>query len=310
LSLHSFFSSPFFITFFHFAKQLICLFHSFAFPTIKLDAIQPTNENPFAFKMSLRAAAILAFASVAYGHGVVTSPPPRRPGTAMIAACGQQAFNNMGNPQGNVQGIIQVGKTQTDYDAAACNAFLCKGFKYADNTANVQKYTAGQVVPFSITIGAPHTGVMNVSVVDTASNSVIGAPLISQDDYASTAHTIPEVNKAFSVTIPDVGAQCSTPGACVLQWFWDARSVDQTYEDCIDFTIGGGGAAPAPAPAPITSVAAAASRTSAVPTTFSTRVAPSATATLVPELECDDDEDVPAVPLPSPSNVPEYECDE
>lgn len=267
--------------------------------------------------MSLKAAVVIALASVSYGHGVVSSPPPRRPGTAFIAACGQQAFYNMGNPQGNVQGLIQVGKTQPDYDAAACNAFLCKGFKYADNTANLQTYTAGQVVPFSITIGAPHTGVMNVSVVDTASNTIIGAPLISQDDYASTAHTIPEENKAFSVTLPDVGAQCSTPGACVLQWFWDARSVDQTYEDCVDFTMGGGGAAPAPAPAPasITSVVAAASRTSVapVPTTFSTRVAvsPSAVPSLVPELECEDDEDVPAVPLPSPSaSIPEYECDE
>lgn len=266
-------------------------------------------------------ATIVAFATLAYGHGEISSPKPRRVGPAMIASCGQQAASNMGNPQGNVQGILQTAQSQQDYDPATCNLWLCKGFKFDDNTANVQSYTVGQVVPFSITIGAPHTGVMNVSVVDTASNSVIGSPLVSQTDYASNSHTIPAENKEFDVTIPDVGSQCSTPGACVLQWFWDAADINQTYEDCIDFTIGGGSGGAAPAPAPTTTVAAAATSSAAAPV-ISTRAAivvpsasaiPSATvpsASAIPEYECDDDEeDVPA-PAPSASDIPEYECDD
>ncbi|KAG9870276.1 hypothetical protein KCV05_g23317, partial [Aureobasidium melanogenum] len=104
---------------------------------------------------------------------------------------------------------------------------------------------------------------------------------------------------SFEVTIPeDLGSKCSTPGACVLQHFWDARSVDQTYESCIDFTVSGSGsgAAPAsskaasssaapvssqvaasssaPAKAPITSTQAASS--AAQPTTMATSVKSSA----------------------------------
>lgn len=260
-------------------------------------------------------ATILALASMAYGHGVISSPEPRRPGPAYAASCGQQAANNMGNPQGNVQGILQIAQNQQDYDPATCNLWLCKGFKFDDNTAKVQSYTVGQVVPMRITIGAPHTGVMNVSVVSTSSNSVIGSPLISQTDYASNSHTIPPENTAFDVTIPDVGSQCSTPGACVLQWFWDAADISQTYEDCVDFTIGGGSGGAAPAPAPTSTAAGAAataSRTaSPVVSTRAAVVVPSATPSIAPgdELECDDDEDVPA-PAPSASLVPELECDD
>ena len=193
----------------------------------------------------LKTTTLSAIVGLASAHGIITDPPPRRPGDAYVASCGQQAANNMGNPQGNIQGILQTAQNQQDYDPTTCNLFLCKGFKFDDNTANVQSYTAGQTVDFAITIGAPHTGVMNVSVVDTAANAVIGDALISMTDYASNSHTIPANNTAFSVTMPDVGAQCGTAGACVLQWFWDAPDIKQTYEDCVDFTMGGGGAAPA-----------------------------------------------------------------
>jgi hypothetical protein len=163
------------------------------------------------------------------------------PGSAMAAACGNQVqVNQESDNYGNIQGELQVASSQSDYKAADCDIWLCKGYKFADNKDNVQSYTAGQKVPFTVDIRAPHTGVANVSVVDTSSNSVIGNPLISWDVYASTATGVTSDETSFSVTIPeDLGSQCATAGDCVLQWYWYAESIDQTYESCVDFTLGG-----------------------------------------------------------------------
>jgi predicted carbohydrate-binding protein with CBM5 and CBM33 domain len=186
----------------------------------------------------------LAFASMismVNAHGFVTSPQARMPGSAMAAACGNQVqVNQESDNYGNIQGELQVASSQSDYKAADCDIWLCKGYKFADNKDNVQSYTAGQKVPFTVDIRAPHTGVANVSVVDTSSNSVIGNPLISWDVYASTATGVTSDETSFSVTIPeDLGSQCATAGDCVLQWYWYAESIDQTYESCVDFTLGG-----------------------------------------------------------------------
>jgi hypothetical protein len=148
--------------------------------------------------------------------------------------------NQMGDNYGNVQGQLQVTNGQTDYDAAACDVWLCKGYKYEDNTDNVQEYTVGQEVDISVDIRAPHTGVANVSVVSTSSGAVLGSALKSWDEYGSNAYTIPEDQKEFSITIPDEASECSSPGDCVIQWFWDAADINQTYESCIDFVVGGG----------------------------------------------------------------------
>lgn len=172
-------------------------------------------------------------------HGYITSPTARQPGTAYEAACGQQPYyQQTSDINGNVQGILQV--VGDDFDASACNLWLCKGFLLADSDdSDVQSYTAGESVDFKINIAAPHTGYANVSVVKTSSNSIIGEPLIEFDSYASNAGVAAN-NTAFSVTIPDdLGSECSTAGDCVLQWFWNAPDIDQTYEGCVDFTVGG-----------------------------------------------------------------------
>ena len=173
-------------------------------------------------------------------HGDVTSPKPRSPGPAFGSACSQQALNQQTSDHfGNVQSELQVATQQKDYNPAKCNFFLCKGYQFDDNKDNVQAYTAGQKIDMTVEIRAPHTGVCNVSIVDTAANSMISPPLISFNDYASNSHPIPANNTAFSITMPDLGSKCSTPGACVIQWFWDAPDIKQTYESCIDFTMGG-----------------------------------------------------------------------
>ncbi|CAG8386105.1 unnamed protein product [Penicillium salamii] len=188
----------------------------------------------------------LAFASIislVNAHGFVTSPEPRMPGSAMKAACGGQVeVNQQSDNYGNIQGELQVASSQSDYNADECDIWLCKGYKFADNKDNIQSYTAGQTVDFKVDIRAPHTGVANVSVVDTSSNSVIGKPLISWDVYASTATGVTANETSFKVTIPDdLGSQCDTAGDCVLQWYWYAESIDQTYESCVDFSLSGSG---------------------------------------------------------------------
>jgi hypothetical protein len=188
-------------------------------------------------------AASAGFLSTVSAHGLLTSPKPRLAGTAMEAACGQQVYNNQASDSyGNIQGELQVAATQTDYNAAECNIWLCKGYKFADNSANIQSWTAGQVVDFTFDVRAPHTGYANVSIVNTATNSIIGDMLLVYDDFADNAKTIPANETSFSLTIPsDLGDTCSTAGACVLQHYWNAASIDQTYESCIDFTVGKSG---------------------------------------------------------------------
>ncbi|KAJ5937662.1 hypothetical protein N7454_004004 [Penicillium verhagenii] len=191
-------------------------------------------------------AALAGLIPLVHGHGFVTSPTPRYPGSAFEAACGQQAYDmETSDVYGNIQTMLQVADTQSDYNAAECDAWLCKGFKYADNNVTYS-YTAGETVDFEVAIHAPHTGVANVSVVDTSSNTVIGNPLISWSVYASVSTGVAANNTQFSVTIPDdLGDQCTTGGSCVLQWYWYAESIDQTYESCVDFTVDGSGSSSA-----------------------------------------------------------------
>jgi predicted carbohydrate-binding protein with CBM5 and CBM33 domain len=190
-------------------------------------------------------------------HGFLASPPARRPGSAYRATCGEQPFyQQSADINGNVQGIQQV--TGSD-KTAACNLWLCKGFLYEDNTSNVQTYSLGQTIDIRATIAAPHTGYANVSVVKTSTNSMIGTPLIEFQNYASNAGVAAN-NTAFSVTLPDsLGGECTTPGDCVLQWFWDAPDIDQTYESCVDFVVSGGSSGPAPSSSAAASSAAATS---------------------------------------------------
>ncbi|KAF2102599.1 hypothetical protein NA57DRAFT_63492 [Rhizodiscina lignyota] len=144
-------------------------------------------------------------------HGHIVDPSARMPGNAMEAQ------------------EMQIAQGQSDFNAAKCELTLCKGYQFADNTANVQSFTAGQVVNLKAVVTAPHTGTMNVSVVDTTQNAVIGDPLIYFPVYASDAAPIPPNSTAFSVTMPDVSSQCGTAGVCALQWHWNAADVNQTY---------------------------------------------------------------------------------
>lgn len=191
-------------------------------------------------------AALAALVTLVAGHGIIKDPAPRQPGAAFEAACGEQPFYQQSSDiNGNVQGIMQV--VGADFDASACNLWLCKGFQFGDNQDGVQSYALGQTIDFQVTIAAPHTGFANVSIVKTSSNSMIGEPLIEFSNYASN-NGVDANNTAFSVTLPgSLGDDCTTAGDCVLQWYWDAPDIDQTYESCVDFTVSGsGGESPEP----------------------------------------------------------------
>ena len=176
--------------------------------------VQSTMKSTtFAFAAANLAAMVSA-------HGMLTSPKPRAPGQAMAAACGQQMFNNQASDSyGNIQGELQVTNGQRDYNAAACNVWICKGYKYEDNTDKVQTYSVGDVVPMTFDIRAPHSGNANVSIV-TSAGEAASQPLISWDVFASNSVPVQTSQLQFSVTIPDVGDACSTPGNCVIQHFW------------------------------------------------------------------------------------------
>ncbi|KAI8677500.1 hypothetical protein LRP88_09472 [Fusarium phalaenopsidis] len=250
----------------------------------------------------MKYAAALTLIPLVAAHGFVRSPPPRKPGDAFKAACGEQPFyQQSADINGNVQGIFQV--VGTGADPAKCNLWLCKGFQQEDNTENVQTYSLGQEIDFDVNIAAPHTGYANVSVVKTSSNTVIGEPLIEFSNYASNAG-LDANNTAFSVTLPDsLGGDCTTAGDCVLQWFWDAPDIDQTYESCIDFVVGGSGSGSGnsgsspSAPAASTPAATQApAATTLVQAVSASSEAPAATAApdTGAEEPVDDDEECPA----------------
>ncbi len=85
----------------------------------------------------------------------------------------------------------------------------------------------------------PHEGPMNVSIVDTATNTVIGDPLIEFASYADEKlATLPANNTNFAVMMPQLPTgQCAQAGACVMQWFWFGTKAQQTYESCVDFVM-------------------------------------------------------------------------
>ncbi|KAF1955801.1 hypothetical protein CC80DRAFT_525973 [Byssothecium circinans] len=241
---------------------------------------------------------IATLVSDVMGHGYIVSPPPRQPGEAMVAACGKQVTTTFQSDiNGNIQGVLQVANSQQDYDAAKCNIWTCKGMQFDDNKANVQTWTAGEKVPMTVKIAAPHTGTANVSIIDTATSSTIGEPLVAWSVYASTARGSQANETSFDVTIPsDLGSKCSTAGACALQWWWDSREADQTYEGCIDFTVGGSGSGSgsnAPAPTPASSQPAATKPAS------STAVSATAVATPVNNAQTS----TSAVPTAAPSST-------
>lgn len=180
----------------------------------------------------------LFLATLTHSHGIVTSPPIRAVGPAMKAVCGEQVFQNLkSNALGPIEQLQKIGSSQKDFDPSACDVSLCKGLQFEDNANNVQRYTPGQVIPIKVEIQAKHTGSCNVSIVDTASNTMVSEQMIAFGVYASTATEIPKNQTDFEVTMPDLKGMCGEAGQCVMQWWWDSKEAKQTYMSCVDFMM-------------------------------------------------------------------------
>ncbi|KAI1398464.1 hypothetical protein F4819DRAFT_33942 [Hypoxylon fuscum] len=187
---------------------------------------------------------VVALAATASAHGLITSPAPRAPGAASVAACGAAVVDNIKKDMtSHVEGLPELAAADAAYHAEQCNLWLCKGLQAADNAANVQAYAPGQSVNIQVDLSIPHVGAANVSVVDTKTDTIIGQPLLTwpsgyADERQFYAGTTPANQTDFNVTIPeDLGSQCAEAGACVIQWWWYGTGAKQTYESCIDFTV-------------------------------------------------------------------------
>ncbi|KAK3988906.1 hypothetical protein QBC44DRAFT_370510 [Cladorrhinum sp. PSN332] len=184
------------------------------------------------------------FGTTISAHGIVQKPAiTRQPGTATAAACGQSLVNFYKQDETSYpEAFLRSNARPAGYDAKKCNLWLCKGYQFADNAANVQSYKAGDVVNLEVFIRIPHKGYANVSVVDTTSNSIVGTPLIQWKDNYAASNKPPADQVKFGVKIPaGLETKCATAGVCVIQWHWFGAG--QTYQSCIDFTV----AAAAPA---------------------------------------------------------------
>ncbi|CAI6341056.1 unnamed protein product [Periconia digitata] len=188
---------------------------------------------------------LAVLAPAVLGHGIITNPAPRALGPAYTAACGEAITTAV--KQDNTSYVEQLTKIATsaaDYDASACPLFLCKGLQYADNTDRVQTYTAGQVVPISVSMRIPHLGSANVTIVDTRTDTIVSDLLKNWPSGYSPGkkeEDIPIEQREFSVTIPEgLEETCAEAGNCVIQWWWlyDASPIIiETFESCIDFKI-------------------------------------------------------------------------
>ncbi|KAB8215221.1 hypothetical protein BDV33DRAFT_195441 [Aspergillus novoparasiticus] len=165
--------------------------------------------------------ALLALISGVCGHAVVEDPPPRKLMKLRV-----------------VQLSWTFSRVEVDADYK-CNAFLCRGYQFEDNTDNVQVLKAGEVLYFHINlIAGHHPGYANVSIVNTATNEIIGEPLRSWDNWPDHLSGPPRDDIDYNVTIPDsLGSTCSQAGNCVIQWYWYASGNEQTYESCHDFYV-------------------------------------------------------------------------
>jgi len=187
--------------------------------------------------------ALLALVPTVLGHGLIQSPPSRPVGSAIVANCGNGVVTQIKQDNtSHVEGLPEAAAKDKQYNAAKCNLWLCKGLQFADNpAANIQTWTAGQVVPLKVWVRIPHEGSANVSIVDTKTNTVVGDFLKAwAKGYApgKRESDVPADQKEFSVTIPSgLETKCATAGDCVLQWWWYGNGAKQTYESCVDFTI-------------------------------------------------------------------------
>ena len=171
---------------------------------------------------------LLSLVTLASCHGIVTTPIAiRTPGEATAALCSQTMVDfyktdNTSYPEHLLRTHPEPELLADGYNPALCNMWLCKGFQFEDNAHQVQSYKPGDVIDMEIFIRIPHLGYANVSIVDTASNKVVGDMLkVWEDGYADAAlfPNLPKDQTNFNLQVPELGGKCTTPGECVSTSF-------------------------------------------------------------------------------------------
>jgi hypothetical protein len=180
-------------------------------------------------KMQFTIAALLTIVPAVLGHGLITSPPSRPVGPAIIANCGPKVEQDIRlDNTSHVEGLPELAAKDSKYNAAKCNLFQCKGLQFADNMNNTQLWHAGQVIPIKVWVRIPHEGSANVSIVDTKSDKIIGSMLkVWSKGYApgKKESDVPQDQKEFSVTVPTgLEEKCATAGACVSPYCLAAKT--------------------------------------------------------------------------------------
>jgi hypothetical protein len=171
----------------------------------------------------LLSTSLLTLIPAVLGHGLIQQPPSRAVGDALAANCGPSVVSKIkADNTSYVEGMPEAAVKDKEYNPEKCNLWLCKGLQFADNSANVQKWTAGQVVPVKVWLRIPHEGIANVSVVDTKSNTIVGDMLkVWSKGYAPgrSEKDVPLDQKEFSVTVPTgLEEKCATAGHCVSSY--------------------------------------------------------------------------------------------
>ncbi|KAF1849125.1 uncharacterized protein K460DRAFT_279500 [Cucurbitaria berberidis CBS 394.84] len=193
--------------------------------------------------MHFNTAILVALIPFVASHGLITTPPSRPVGPAIIANCGPKVEQDIRlDNTSHVEGLPELAAKDSAYNAAKCKLWLCKGLQFADNpAANIQTWQAGQVVPIKVWLRIPHEGSANVSIVETKSDKIVGSMLkVWAKGYAPGRKEtdVPLDQKEFNVTVPEgLEEKCATAGDCVLQWYWYGTNARQTYESCVDFKV-------------------------------------------------------------------------
>jgi hypothetical protein len=173
--------------------------------------------------MFFTVATVLLLASAVLSHGIITVPPSRGIGPAISTACGQAITSAIKSDNTSyVEQLTKLASSDSKFDAAACDLYLCKGLQFSDNSANVQTWKASDVVPIKIWLRIPHEGIANVSIVSTKQNKQVGDFLkIWSSGYApgKSENDVPFEQREFSVTIPSgLESTCANAGDCVSQY--------------------------------------------------------------------------------------------
>jgi hypothetical protein len=162
----------------------------------------------------------LSFLPAVLSHGIITSPPARPIGPALLANCGPKVEQDIRlDNTSHVESRPELAAKDPVYNASACNLWLCTGLQFADNANQTQTWAAGDVVPVKVWLRIPHEGSANVSIVDTKSNQIVGEMLkVWASGYApgKKETDAPLDQREFNVTVPEgLEERCAVAGDCV-----------------------------------------------------------------------------------------------